>query len=221
MNINKKIVFNKNRLIKIFDLIKKKSKINFIESIDVAINLFIDTKDINQHIKGCVLLPYGIGKKNKVVVFASEFQKDIAYSSGAFYVGSKDLFNKIKNCSIKYDVVISTLEHIKLVSKLGQLLGPKGLMPNIKLGTLTDNLKDSVSKFSKGQITYKNDKFGIIHSKIGKINFTSEHLLSNFTCFIDSVKLNRPSKLKSNFFFKKIFISSTMGKSYLVDLDNI
>ncbi len=220
MNINK-LNYNKSNLIKIFDFIKKKSKFNFIESIDIAINLFIDTKDINQNIKGSILLPYGMVKKNKVIVFASKSKENIAYSSGAYFVGMENLLDKVKNNSIKYDVVISSLEGVKLVSKLGQILGPKGLMPDLKFGTITDDLKNSVEKFSRGQITYKNDKFGIIHSVIGKINLSSDQLLDNFICFINSVKSNKPNKIKDDLFFKKIFISSTMGKSFLIDLNNI
>ncbi len=220
MNINK-LNYNKSNLIKIFDFVKKKSKFHFIESVDIAINLFIDTKDVNQNVKGSVLLPHGIVKTNKVIVFAPKSKEDISYSSGAFFVGMENLLDKVKNNSIEYDVVISSLEGVKLVSKLGQILGPKGLMPDVKLGTITDDLKNSVLKFSKGQITYKNDKFGIIHSVIGKINLTNNQLLDNFICFINSVKSNKPNKIKNNFFFKKIFVSSTMGKSILVDLNNI
>lgn len=216
-----KLFFNKDILIKIFNLIKSKSKINFIESIDVAINLFIDTKDIDQNIKGSVLLPYSFNKKKKIIVFASKSKEDISYSSGAFLVGMEDLYNKVKNNLIDYDIVISSLEAVKLVSKLGQILGPKGLMPNLKLGTITDNLKETISEFVKGKITYKNDKFGIIHSVIGKINFTNDQLLENFICLINSIKFNKPSKLKNIIFFKKIVISSTMGKGFLLNLNNI
>ncbi len=218
MNINK-LYFNKNVLIKIFEDIKKTSKSNFIESVDIAVNLSIDTKNINQTVRGSILLPYNIGKTKKVIVFASKSKEKISYSAGAFFVGMEDLFYKVKNNIIKYDVVLSTLDAMKLVSKLGQILGPKGLMPNLKLGTVTDDLENSISKFVKGQITYKNDKFGIIHSTIGKLNFTNNQLLDNFMCFINSIISNKPNQLKGNFFLKKIFISSTMGKSFLVNLN--
>ncbi len=216
MNINESYL-NKNNLIEIFDNIKKKSKSSFIESIDIAINLNIDTKNIDHNIKGNVLLPFNVSKKKKIIVFAPKSKSKIAYSSGAYYVGMEDLFNKVKNNLIKYDLVISTLDSVKLVSKLGEILGPKGLMPNLKLGTITDDLEDSICKFIKGQITYKNDKFGIIHSIIGKINFSNNELLENYICLINSVKSNKPNNLKNNIFFKKIFISSTMGKSFLVN----
>ncbi len=218
MNISK-WYFDENNLVKIFSNIKKKSKFNFIESIDIAINLDLNVKDVNQNIKGSVLLPYNTGKFKKVIVFAPKSKEELAYNAGAFFVGTENLFYKIKNNLIKYDVVISTLDSIKLVSKLGEILGPKGLMPNIKLGTLTDNLEDVVSKFVKGQITYKNDKFGIIHSTIGKLNFTNNQLLDNFLCFVNSVKLNIFNQFKNNIFLKKIFLSSTMGKSFLVDFN--
>ncbi len=215
-----KLNFNKDNLIKIFNLIKNKSKINFIESIDIAINLSIDPKDFTQNIRGSVLLPYSFSKERKIIVFAPKSKEKIAYSSGAFLVGMDDLFYKVKNNLIKYDIVISSLESVDLVSKLGQILGPKGLMPNLKLGTITDNLENTISNFVKGQITYKNDKFGIIHGVIGKINFTSNQLLDNFICFINSIKSNKPNGLKNNFLFKKIVISSTMGKGFLVNISN-
>ncbi len=216
-----KLFFNKDVLIKIFNIIKSKSKINFIESIDVAINLFIDTKDVDQNVKGSVLLPYNFNKKKKIIVFAPKSKENIAYSSGAFLVGMEDLFDKVKNNLIDYDIVISTLEAVKLVSKLGQILGPKGLMPNLKFGTITNNLEKTILEFMKGKVTYKNDKFGIIHSVIGKINFTSDQLLENFICLINSVKFNKPNKLKSSIFFKKIVISSTMGKGFLFNFNSI
>ncbi len=215
MNINQ-LHFNKDNLIKIFNFIKNKSKINFIESIDIAINLSIDTKDVTQNIKGNVLLPHNFGKKKKIIVFTPKSKESIAYSSGAFLVGMDDLFDKVKNNLIEYDVVISSLEAVNLVSNLGPILGPKGLMPNLKLGTITNDLEKTILNFTKGQITYKNDRFGIIHSIIGKINFTNDQLLDNFICFVNSVEFNKPNNFKGSIFLKNIYVSSTMGKSFLV-----
>ncbi len=210
---------NKNN-IKIFDFIKNKKK-KFLETIDVSINLFIDTKNINQNLIGKVCLPHGIGKNNKVVVFTSDSRIKESYLYGAYFAGNNDLINKIKNNSIEYDVVISTPDLFYKVNKLGQILGPKGLMPNIKLGTVTNNLKDDIKKFINGQIIYKSDKFGIIHSIIGKINFSSKKLFDNLVTLINSIKLNKPSGYKGNIFIKKVFVCSTMGKSYLINLNNI
>ncbi len=215
MNINK----NKNKIIKILDLIKKKSKKKFNESIDVDINLLLDNKDINQVICGSVLLPYRKKSNKKIVVFTDESNFKIAYKSGAFFAGNDDLFYKIKNNKIKYDLVICSCDYINIVSKLGYILGPKGLMPNLKLGTITNDIENTVFEFVNGKIIYKTDKYGIIHLSIGKINFSSKELFYNFSCLINSILLNKSNKINDSFLIKKINISSTMGKSYIINLN--
>ncbi len=215
MNINK----NKKKIIKIFNLIKKNSKRKFNESIDVDINLLLNNKDINQIICGSVLLPYRKKNKKKIVVFTDESNFKIAYKSGAFFVGNDDLFNKIKNNEIEYDLVICSCNYINVVSKLGYILGPKGLMPNLKLGTITNDIKNTVSEFVDGKIIYKTDKYGIIHLSIGNVNFSVKKLFSNFFYLINSILLNKLNKINNNFLIKKISISSTMGKSYIINLN--
>ncbi len=211
---------NVNKNLDVFNLIKKK-KCKFIETIDVSINLSIDVKNINQYVVGKVFLPHGIGRKNKVVVFSSDDQKDDLYSNGAYFVGKDDLFNKIKNNTIDYDVVITTPDYFENVSKLGQILGPKGLMPNVKLGTVTNDLVKCVKDFYNNQIIYRNDKFGVIHTFIGKINFLSKQLSENLFFLIKSINLNKPVGFKGNVFIKKICVCSTMGKSYVINLYNL
>ncbi len=215
MNIKK----NKKKIIKIFDLIKKNSKKKFVESIDVDINLLLDCKNINQNFCGSLLLPYSNKSKKKIVVFTDESNFKIAYKAGAFFVGNNDLFNKIKNNEIKYDLVICSYNYINIVSKLGYILGPKGLMPNLKLGTITNDIRNTVSDFIKGKIIYKADKYGIIHLSIGKINFSNKELFTNFFYLINSILLNKLNKINSNIFIKKVSISSTMGKGYIINLN--
>ncbi len=213
--------YNSNeKIFKIFNLIKENSKKKFNESIDVSINLSLkNSKNLNNIIYGSVLFPYKKNIYKNIVVFTNKSNFDIAYNSGAYFVGNNDLFNKIKNNNIKYDLVICTSDYVNIVSKLGYILGPKGLMPNINLGTITDNLKDTISDYIKGKIIYKSDKYGIIHISIGKINFPNKELLNNFSCLIDSILLNKFNKLKNNSFIKKINISSTMGKNYIINLN--
>lgn len=210
---------NDKKIIKIFDLIKKNSNKKFNESIDVDVNLLLDYKNNNQNIYGNLLFPYKLNIKKKIVVFTDESNFKIAYKAGAFFVGNDDLFNKIKNNEIEYDLVICSSNYINVVSKLGYILGPKGLMPNLKLGTITDNIKYTISNFVKGNIIYRSDKYGIIHLSIGKINFSNNKLLSNFYCLINSILLNKLNKNKNNNFIKKINISSTMGRSYIINLN--
>ncbi len=201
-----------------FDKLKNKSKFKFIESIDVAINLDIDTKRSDHVIKGTVYLPHGTGKKLKIVVFTERENYNIAYSSGAYYVGMDKLFKKIIDKKIVYDLVISDVNSTKYISKLGVILGPKGLMPNLKLGTITENLSETIKKFLNNKIIYKTDKFGIIHSLIGKINFSNDKLSENLMSLILSIKSNRPINCKVDSFIKKITISSTMGKGFIVNI---
>ncbi len=217
LNVNLK-KFNIND---VFYFIKKHSKCKFIESVDVSINLSIDIKDSNQNICGSVIYPNSIKKKDiKIIVFAPKNLSEIAYKYGAYIVGTNDLFDKIKNKSIYYDLVLSVPESINIVSKLGSILGPKNLIPNLKSGTLTNDLKNTLLSFINGRVIYRNDRFGIIHSTIGKLNFTDIQLIDNFKVLISSINSNKPGKLKKNL-IKKITISSTMGKGYVINLLNL
>ncbi len=219
--MKKKIKFNENNIlnnfINIFNNLKENNiKRNFIESIDVSIILDIDIKDINQYILGSVILPHGNGKKYKIVILDNNLDKNIVLSWGAHLVNIKDLINNKK--IINYDIAIIKPDNIKYISKLSNILGNKNILPNIKLGTVTNNLKDTVYDFLNGKIIYKNDKFGIINLCIGKINFDSYKLADNLFVLLNSIKLFKSRFIKKFVFIKKVFITSTMGKSYVVKI---
>ncbi len=221
MNDNKKIDLKEFDVNDVFDFIKKTSKCKFIESIDAAINLSINTKDSDQNISSGLMYPNIVVKKNrKIIVFAPDILHNIAYKSGAYIVGTNDLFDKVKNRSINYDVVLSVPESINIVSKLGFILGPKNLMPNLKLGTLTNDLEKSITDFVNGKIIYRNDKFGIVHVIIGKVNFTNIQLIDNLKFLISSINFNKPNKFNKSL-INKITLSSTMGKSYKINLSSL
>ncbi|QJC37014.1 50S ribosomal protein L1 [Enterobacteriaceae endosymbiont of Donacia vulgaris] len=214
-NINLKKQFSIENAI---NNLKNLSKIKFIESIDIAINLGINTKKTEQNVRGSVCLPHGIGKQVKFAVFASGREAITAKELGIELIGMNDLSTKITNGEKKIDVVISTPEAMDIVSKLGPILGPKGLMPNPKLGTITNNIAETVKKIRNGQINFRNDKNGIIHASIGKINFENNKIKENLQTLLKSLKKYKPTKLKGNY-IKKIYISSTMGISIEITKD--
>ncbi len=210
-----KIVYKKfkKNVIDVFSLIKKKSKKKFIESIDVDINLYLKKKNINTNICGNVLLPKNIGKKKKIIVFTSNKNFNDAYKFGAFLVGNEDLIDKILNKKIKYDIIISTFDVIKIVNKLSSFLVSRNMMPSLKFGTVTNDLKKTILEFKERKIIFLVDKYGIIHNSIGTLKISDNDLFDNFFCLyskIDSLKN------KNSFLIKKITLSSTMGKGYVV-----
>ncbi|AZP36292.1 50S ribosomal protein L1 [Candidatus Annandia adelgestsuga] len=205
--------FDKNMFYNFEDAINilKKNKIsNFIESVDIAINLNTYKNKIKYNINNFLVLPYNIKKKKKIVVFAKGKDAITAKENGANFVGMENLLELIKKNKIKYDVVIATPDTIKLIKVLGPILGPKGLMPNYKLDTVTNNIKDSIKNIQNGKINYKNDKNGIIHTTIGKINFENYKLKKNLKYLILNIK-KQNYNLNKNTFFKKITLSTTMG----------
>jgi large subunit ribosomal protein L1 len=192
--------------------LKKFSTVNFIESIDIAIQLGIDSKKSEQNIRNNIILPHGTGKPIKIAVFAHGDKAIEAKEAGADLVGMEDLATKIKNGEKKINVVITIPEAMNLVRTLAPILGPRGIMPNPKLGTITENIKETINKIKKGQITLRNDKNGIIHTNIGKINFDNYKIKENIEYIINILKKYKPPQIKGNF-IKKIYISSTMGIS--------
>jgi len=191
-------------------ILKDSTHAKFEESVDVSINLGIDAKKSDQNVRGSAMLPNGSGKNMKVAVFAEAEDADIAKAEGADAVGMDDLAEKIKSGYSDFELVIATPSSMKIVGQLGQILGPKGMMPNPKDGTVTKNIKDAVSNAKKGQAMFRNDKGGIIHCSIGKLNFSEQAIKENFTSLIDEIKKNRPSSSKG-VFIKMITLSSTMG----------
>ncbi len=191
-------------------ILKNSTHAKFEESVDVSINLGIDAKKSDQNVRGSAVLPNGSGKNMKVAVFAEAEDADIAKAAGADAVGMDDLAEKIKSGYSNFELVIATPSSMKIVGQLGQILGPKGMMPNPKDGTVTKNIKDAVSNAKKGQAMFRNDKGGIIHCSIGKLNFSEQAIKENFISLIDEIKKNRPSSSKG-VFIKMITLSSTMG----------
>ncbi|QJC31337.1 50S ribosomal protein L1 [Enterobacteriaceae endosymbiont of Macroplea mutica] len=202
--------------------LKKMSIVKFIESIDLVIMLGIDPKKTEQNIRGNVILPYHNGQKKYVAVFATGEDAIQAKQAGAEYIGMEDLATKISKRIIikKINTVIATPDTMHIVSKLATILGPKGLMPNPKLGTITNNIYDTIIKIKKGQVNFRNDKNGIIHVSIGKINFDNNFIKQNILCFLKTIKKNKPNNIKGNF-IHKIYLSTTMGIAIDITTDCI
>lgn len=197
-------------------IIKEQSSVKFVESLDVAINLGIDAKKSDQNIRGSLVLPNGTGKSVKVAVFCDGDDAKKATSAGADTVGMEDLVDLIKKGDFDYDVIIATPETMKLVSPLGQVLGPKGLMPNPKVGTVSKDVEKAVKNAKSGQVQYRTDKSGIVHCSIGKVEFTEDKLAENLKALIAEVIKAKPSSAKGKY-LKKISLSSSMGPSLTID----
>ena len=201
-------------------LLKKISNAKFNETIDIAINLGIDAKKSEQNVRGSMVLPNGTGKKLKVIVFAQNEQVDAAKNAGADEVGYEDLAEKIKSGFREFDVVIATPDTMRIVGQLGQILGPKGMMPNPKDGTVTKNVEDAVIKAKTGQIRFRNDKGGVVHCSIGKIDFSEESIKENLESLLEEILKSKPSSAKG-VFIKKVTVSSTMGPGITIDHSTI
>ena len=201
-------------------LLKKASNAKFNETIDISVNLGIDAKKSEQNVRGSMVLPNGTGKKLKVVVFAQNEQVDSAKNAGADEVGLEDLAEKIKSGFREFDVVIATPDTMRIVGQLGQILGPKGMMPNPKDGTVTKNVEDAVIKAKTGQIRFRNDKGGVVHCSIGKIDFSEESIKENLESLLEEILKSKPSSAKG-VFIKKVTVSSTMGPGITIDHSTI
>lgn len=193
--------------------IKNTATAKFDETVEIAITLGVDPTKSDQMVRGSVSLPFGTGKEVKIAVVVQD-EKDIesAKNAGADLVGKEDVIAQIKKGNIDFDVLISSPECMKELGKYGKVLGPKGLMPSPKTGTITKDIANTVDSFKKGRIEFKMDKNGIIHGVIGKVSFQSNNLIENFNYYVDVIKKNRPSSAKGKF-IKNIFIASTMGPS--------
>ena len=188
----------------------------FTESLDVSINLGIDASKSDQNVRGASNLPHGNGKSFKVAVFADGDEATQAKEAGADKVGMEDLAEEIKAGNMDFDVVIATPDTMRVVSPLGQILGPKGLMPNPKSETVTKDIPNTVKNAKSGQIRYKSDKQGIIHARIGQIGYTEEQLKDNLEAFLTDVKKAKPPSAKG-IYISKVTLSSTMGKGFEID----
>ena len=210
-NLIKKIEIGKvYEPIEAIKLLKENSYVKFNESLEVAVNLKIDPNKTDQNVRGVISLPKGTGKKIRVAVMAKGDKAKEASDAGADIVGDEDLAQQVTNGKINFDLLIATPDMMPTVGKIGKILGPKGLMPNPKLGTVTQDVKNAVSNAKTGQVQFKNDKAGIIHAGIGKLNFTEEDLLQNLKSFYTSISKSKPDAVKGSF-IKKVSIASTMG----------
>ena len=197
-------------------ILKEKSSVKFVESLDVSINLGIDAKKSDQNIRGSLVLPNGTGKTVKVAVFCEGEDAQKATAAGADIVGMEDLAEMVKKGDFDYDIIIATPDTMKIVSPLGQILGPKGLMPNPKVGTVSKDVEKAVKNAKSGQVQYRTDKAGIVHCAIGKVEFTEEKLAENLRALLTEVVKAKPSSAKGKY-LKKISLSSSMGPSLMVD----
>lgn len=219
--INEKIQIGKQyALEEAFKLIKACATAKFAESVDISINLGIDPKKSEQNVRGAVVLPHGTGKSMRVAVFAQGDNAKAAQAAGADRVGFEDLAEAVKAGDLNFDVVIATPDAMRIVGQLGQILGPRGLMPNPKVGTVTNDVTNAVKNAKSGQVRYRTDKAGIVHCTIGKANFEVDALMKNFEVLINDLRKNKPSSAKG-IYFKKMTISSTMGPGVVIDQSSL
>ena len=215
--VDKKKAYTVNEAVK---LVKEASSAKFDETIEVAMNMNLDTRKADQQLRGAVVLPNGTGKSQKVLVLAKGDQAKAAKEANADFVGDADMIEKIeKENWFEYDVIIATPEMMPMLGKIGKLLGPKGLMPNPKTGTVTMDVKKAVEDTKKGKVEYRTDSFGNIHGIIGKASFDEAKLVENLNAFVSTILKLKPASVKGNY-VKNISISSTMGPGVKLDLNS-
>lgn len=199
------------------ELLKSFPKAKFDESVEISMKLGIDVKQADQMVRGTFSLPHGIGKKMRVIAFASGSDVEKAKSAGAIDAGVDELVEKINNGWLDFDVAVAHKALMPKISKLGKILGPKGLMPSPKTGTVTENVAEAVKEFVAGKIEYRADDGGNVHSLIGKLSFAKEKLVENANALIEHIRLNRPASVKG-VFIQKVCVSSTMSPGVPVKL---
>jgi large subunit ribosomal protein L1 len=199
-----------------FALLKELSSVKFSESIDVSVNLGVDPRKSDQVVRGSTVLPNGTGKTVRVAVFTQGANADAAKEAGADVVGFEDLAEEVKAGNMDFDVVIATPDAMRVVGQLGQILGPRGLMPNPKVGTVTPNVAEAVQNAKAGQVRYRTDKAGIIHCPIGKVDFDPASLKQNLEALLVDLNKAKPSAAKG-VYLKKVTVSSTMGPGLVLD----
>ncbi|GIU46717.1 50S ribosomal protein L1 [Shewanella sp. 10N.261.52.F9] len=197
-------------------LLKELATAKFLESVDVAVNLGVDPRKSDQNVRGATVLPHGTGREVRVAVFTQGANAEAAKEAGAELVGMDELAAQIKAGEMNFDVVIASPDAMRVVGMLGQILGPRGLMPNPKTGTVTPNVAEAVKNAKAGQVRYRNDKNGIIHTTIGKVDFEPAQLKENLEALIGALKKAKPAAAKG-VFIKKVSISTTMGAGVAVD----
>ena len=202
------------------NLVKEFASAKFPESVDVSINLGVDPKKSDQVVRGSTVLPNGTGKTVRVAVFAQGDNADKAKAAGADIVGFEDLADSVKGGEMNFDVVIATPDAMRVVGQLGQILGPRGLMPNPKVGTVTADVEQAVTNAKAGQVRYRTDKAGIIHCPIGRADFETPALRENLVALMADLKKAKPASAKGSY-FKKLTVSSTMGPGVTVDHQSV
>ncbi|MCK5898054.1 MAG: 50S ribosomal protein L1 [Methylococcales bacterium] len=198
-------------------VLKEFTSTNFNEAIDVSINLGIDARKSDQNVRGATVLPNGTGKTVRVAVFTQGPNADAAKEAGADIIGMEDLADQVKKGEMNFDVVIASPDAMRVVGQLGQILGPRGLMPNPKVGTVTPDVATAVKNAKAGQVRYRNDKGGIIHCTIGKVSFEADAILQNLDALLNDLHKAKPSTAKG-IYLKKIGLSSTMGPGLSIDM---
>lgn len=207
-------------IVEALNLLKDKSSVKFDETVDIAMNLGIDTKQSDQNIRGMVSLPNGTGKKCVVAVFAKGPKATEAKDAGADIVGDDDLIANILKGQINFDRCIATPDMMASLGKVAKILGPKGLMPNPKLGTVTMDVKGAVEKAKAGQVEYRAEKAGVVHAGVGKLSFGVEKLTENIKTFIDAIQKAKPASSKGTY-IKKVVLSTTQGVGLKIDLSDL
>lgn len=197
-------------------LLKELATAKFTESVDVSVNLGIDARKSDQNVRGATVLPNGTGRDVRVAVFTSGANADKAKEAGADIVGMEDLAEQVKKGEMNFDVVVASPDAMRVVGQLGQILGPRGLMPNPKTGTVTPDVATAVKNAKAGQVRYRNDKNGIIHATIGRVDFDNDKLKENLESLLAALKKAKPSSAKGTY-IKKISLSTTMGAGVALD----
>ena len=205
-------------ILEALEVLKKVATAKFVEAVDVSVNLGIDARKVS--VRGATVLPHGTGRTMRVAVFAQGALADAATAAGADLVGFEELGDSIKAGNMDFDILIASPDAMRIVGQLGQILGPRGLMPNPKLGTVTTDIAGAVQRAKAGQVNYRAEKGGIVHSTIGKVSFDVQHLKENLESLVVALKKAKPSTSKG-IYIKKISISTTMGPGLIVDVSSI
>ena len=201
-------------------LLKELASAKFLESVDASVNLGVDPRKSDQNVRGATVLPHGTGRNVRVAVFTQGANAEAATEAGADIVGMDDLAAKVKAGEMDFDVVIASPDAMRVVGQLGQILGPRGLMPNPKVGTVTPNVAEAVKLAKAGQIRYRNDKNGIIHTTIGKADFEVDKLKENLEALVVALKKAKPAQSKG-LYIKKVSLSTTMGAGLTIDVNSL
>ncbi len=201
-------------------LVKNRSKAKFDETVEIAMNLAVDPRKSDQNLRGTVMLPHGTGKNLRVAVFARGDRAKEAEAAGADLVGAEDLAEKVQAGQIDFDRCIATPDMMAVVGRLGKVLGPRGLMPNPKLGTVTANVTEAVKAAKGGQVEFRAEKAGIVHAGIGKVSFSEEALVENVRAFVGAISRSKPTGVKGTY-IKKVSLSSTMGPGLKLEVSSI